>query len=103
MTELTDLKICQRIAQIEGIQNQIEQADTQHPYIYSEELNAEYDPLTDDALCFKLMIKYNVSFWQNDGIFIFCAKVRNADFRVVRVKLPNLAICLAIIESKEGA
>lgn len=50
--ELTDLEICKRIAEIEG---------------YPAPLKAHNDnwiiaanPLTDDALCFKLMVKYNV-------------------------------------------
>jgi hypothetical protein len=102
MNELTDLEVCQRIAKIEGIQNQIEQADTMHPYIYSEELNAEYDPLTDDALCFKLMVKHsirvepeNCSAWTNndDGY---------PQYEVIHCKgTINKAICLAIIKSKE--
>jgi hypothetical protein len=103
MSKLTDLEICKRIAEIEGVDFRIQNGKVlpENPAeAITGKLTDVYNPLTDDALCFKLMIKYNVSFWQNDGIFIFCAKVRNADFRVVRVKLPNLAICLAIIESK---
>jgi hypothetical protein len=104
MNELTDLQICQRIAEIEGIQNQIEQADTQHPYIYSEELNAEYDPLTDDALCFKLMIKYDIAPFKCEFGGYEC--VYDVDLvlsgsGVVNDENPNRAICIAIIHLRE--
>jgi hypothetical protein len=104
MNELTDLEICQRIAEIEGIQNQIEQADTQHPYIYSEELNAEYDPLTDDALCFKLMIKYDIAPFKCEFGGYEC--VYDVDLvlsgsGVVNDENANRAICIAIIHLRE--
>ncbi len=102
MRELTDLEICQRIAEIEGIQNQVEQSDTIHPYIYSEELNAEYDPLTDAALCFNLMIKYKVWRWSNPTKEKFNACIKNVAGWVPAETL-NKAICLAIIASKTEA
>jgi hypothetical protein len=104
--KLTDLEICKRIAEIEGEQVTIRYEWDKNLITrlsYGGEFNdrmPEYNPLTDDALCFKLMIKYNVSFWQNEDKGMFCAKVRDPEFGVVRVKKPNLAICLAIIESK---
>jgi hypothetical protein len=105
MKGLTDLEICKRLAEIEGLEF-IVKMDV---FGFSECVFADsenhaglirYNPLTDDALCFRLMIKYNVSFWQNEDKGMFCAKVRDPEFGVVRVKKPNIAICLAIIASK---
>ncbi len=44
---MTDLEICKRIAEIEGIH--VSNVDA-----------GMYDPLTDKALCFDLMVKYDV-------------------------------------------
>tara|TARA_R110000796_G_scaffold160098_1_gene276870 strand:+ start:449 stop:745 length:297 start_codon:yes stop_codon:yes gene_type:complete len=97
---LNDLDICKRIARIEGIQSQIEQADTTHAYIYSEDLNSEYNPLTDDALCFKLMVKYKLSLIAPEG------EQTNWDCVISDIltwdKNPNKVICLAIIEANKG-
>ena len=93
---MDDLDICRRIAKIEGIQSQIEQADTTHAYIYSEDLNSEYDPLTDDGLCFRLMIKYKLSLIAPE-----CEQT-NWDCVISAIltcdENPNKAICLAIID-----
>jgi hypothetical protein len=100
MKVLTDLEICKRIAEIEGKPHEV---DCDKLYVTGEVFGTSYrelfSPLTGDALCFKLMVKYNVSFWQLNKMF--CAKVRNPDFRVDSAKSPNRAICLAIIKSKE--
>jgi hypothetical protein len=105
MNELTDLEICQRIAQIEGIQNQIEQADTQHPYIYSEELNAEYNPLTDNSLCFSLMLRHEVSLTYGEyavNAEILIEKEDGEHSFATQAYCPKRAICLAIVASKVG-
>ncbi len=58
---MDDLEICKRIAEIEGLKT------WQHPngelYIDAESYEKMYifNPLTDDALCFQLMVKYKVS------------------------------------------
>lgn len=99
--EAKDLEICKRIAEIEGLSAFMTDFIFGKKLVYMPEGHggyAPYEPLTDDALCFKLMLKYNVSFWQEGGMF--CAKVMSPDFELVRVKNANLAICLVIIKSK---
>ncbi len=106
MNELTDLEICQRIAEIEGksywthgtgegiCMNYIEGKRTSK-VLY-------YNPLTDDALCFKLMVKYGIRY---DGRKIkgkhhfWFGNIKNKNY-IVNFH-PNRAICLAIIKSKE--
>ena len=108
MEEMDNLSICKRVAEIEGIQHQIEQEDTARAYIYSEELSKEYNPLTDDALCFKLMVKYKVSITWNPHLDDNCTAVIDGvsedlpfPFAIADNKdeLPNRAICLTIIEA----
>ena len=102
---MDDLDICRRIAKIEGIQSQIEQADTTHAYIYSEDLNSEYDPLTDDALCFQLMIKYRMQLSRLPNLDYICKKQGvfvNINSTTKGIDSPNKAICLAIIELNKG-
>ena len=76
MNELTDLQICKRIAEIEGHEtlpcDEYQEGDF---YIVINDHGEDYNPLTDDALCFQLMVKY------------------------VYDDSPNKAICLAIIEA----
>ncbi len=104
MNELTDVEICQSIAEIEGA------IETLFSRVRPRELTAifdgnttfNYNPLTDDALCFKLMVKHsirvepeNCSAWTNndDGY---------PQYEVIHCKgTLNKAICLAIIKSKE--
>jgi hypothetical protein len=106
MNELTDLEICQRIAEIEGEEHYISEnkkycmaRDKLSTYVIRY---VEYNPLTDDALCFKLMVKHsirvepeNCSAWtDNDDGY--------PQYEVIHCKgTINKAICLAIIKSKE--
>ena len=58
---------------------------------------AAYNPLTDDALCFQLMVKYEVQPWlDGDGSGNWCATINN---EIGRDFSPNKAILLAIIEA----
>jgi hypothetical protein len=99
MSKLTDLEICQRIAEIEGVELM--------PYRKGDRTTFEagsqtiYSPLTDDALCFRLMVKYDVWRWSNprEGKFNACIKGVQG---WLSGESPNKAICLAIIESKES-
>jgi hypothetical protein len=106
MRELTDLEICQRIAEIEGKSYWFHGTGEGICMNYIEGKRASkvlyYNPLTDDALCFKLMVKYSVrvetencSAWtDNDDGY--------PQYEVIHCKgTINKAICLAIIESKE--
>lgn len=69
-------------------------------------VGAIYNPLTDDALCFKLMVKHKVSVDFTDGKFnpVRCQAFYNQkELRCKQDKNPNKAICLAIIEAhKDG-
>ena len=106
--KMTDLEICKRIAEIEGVQHQLEMEDKPSCYVYSEHLNKEYNPLTDKALCFDLMVKYNIEL----------TPLKRGDFLATPINpydvygepdmylnngygdnSPQKAICLAIIES----
>jgi hypothetical protein len=114
MSKLTDLEICQRIAEIEGksywthgtgegiCMNYIE-GKRESRVLY-------YNPLTDDALCLQLIDKYNVSinthFW-NPSVKQ-CYIILQVDFEIVTGKTFSIndlglkkAACLAIINSKE--
>ena len=100
MNELTDLEICQKIAEIEGVKLMpYRQGDRT---AFSAGSQTIYNPLTDDALCFKLMVKHsirvepeNCSAWtDNDDGY--------PQYEVIHCKgTINKAICLAIIKSKE--
>ncbi len=98
-----DLEICKRIAEIEGVQHQVEMEDTPNCYIYSEELNKEFNPLTDKALCFDLMVKHDVRVEPSD-----CnAWIDNEDCHPEHIVIHHdgtlqEAICLVIIESHKN-
>tara|TARA_R110000764_G_scaffold30687_1_gene70936 strand:+ start:10746 stop:11108 length:363 start_codon:yes stop_codon:yes gene_type:complete len=70
MNELTDLEICKRIAEIEGLE-WFELDNSKHsknPYAHAIYLNKSengtyknrFNPITDDALILKLIIKHKV-------------------------------------------
>ena len=107
MDKSTDLEICKRIAEIEGAKETL--------YSYSnfntpKELTAvfdsstvfNYNPLTDDALCFKLMIKYKISLIQHqNNTAVYCIWDHDQKHATNTMTNPNRAICTAIIKSKE--
>jgi hypothetical protein len=107
MDKLTDLEICKRIAEIEGAKETL--------YSYSsfntpKELTAvfdsstvfNYNPLTDDALCFKLMVKYKISLIQHqNNTAVYCIWDHDEKHATNTMWNANRAICLAIIKSKE--
>lgn len=96
--KLTDLEICQKIAEIENLKTSVTSKEKGvAASMYPNECYGWYNPLTNDALCFHLMAKYDISFWQSNGRC--CAKQRNPNMSVQRFKSPNKAICLAIIEA----
>ena len=100
MSELTDLEICKSIAEIEHGRAYIDGDDTgnfinlNHPM--SDRGGESYNPLTDDALCFQLMVKHKADFipYYRDE---YRAQIKSI---YMVSKSPNRAICLAIIESK---
>jgi hypothetical protein len=102
MNELTDLQICQRIAEIEGVDLMpYRQGDRTAFAAGSQTI---YNPLTDDALCFKLMIKYDIAPFKCEFGGYEC--VYDVDLvlsgsGVVNDENPNRAICIAIIHLRE--
>jgi hypothetical protein len=114
MSKLTDLEICQRIAEIEGVKDKIEATmmairQSSHHSIFAtgtvtsqQTFDDIYNPLTDDALCFNLMIKYGIRY---DGRKIkgkhhfWFGNIKNKNY-IVNFH-PNRAICLAIIHLRE--
>tara|TARA_R110000850_G_scaffold271979_1_gene406734 strand:+ start:657 stop:989 length:333 start_codon:yes stop_codon:yes gene_type:complete len=99
MSELTDLEICKRIAEIE-FNDLIDCYEHEFDGICIDKpmcgmvFREAYNPITDDALCFGLVKKYGVEIipqWDrvsaNNGIECAHEYAKN----------PNKAICLAII------
>lgn len=100
---MNDLDICKRIAEIEGLNNHISD-NKKHIMVKDMSTPAlrwikfiEYNPLTDDALCFRLMIKYGYDFCQLQSSKLYM--VHTAMDKTVTDANPNKAICLAIIKA----
>ena len=105
---MDSLEICKRIAEIDGEIVSVKQMPSGLVLFYGAELEdrrPKYNPLTDDALCFQLMIKYKID-------VVWVSSLLNNDDRVYakNTALSNLvnekpnrgtnkAICLAIIEA----
>jgi len=113
---MNDLEICKRIAEIEKFdfitdlfkayesntsmstncvpitKSIIESTLSHHPC----------NPLTDDALCFQLMVKYEIDLSYttdyNNGDYFFISDDGTGSINIYD-KHPNKAICLAIIEA----
>jgi hypothetical protein len=111
MNELTDLEICQSIAEIEG--RVISGVGSLNVFVKCEPSligNEQYDPLTDDALWVQLIDKYNVSInthpWNSSVKQCYIIKqvkskmIIGQTFSINDLGLKKAA-CLAIIDSKE--
>ncbi len=107
MAKLTDLEIEKRIAKIEGIEvSESVMMLGGNPIPTGRGLITDkyivFSPLTDDALCFQLMVKYKIQFMPSkftprcDGRKQFGAV---SDDLILRSNNPNKAICLAIVEA----
>ncbi len=57
---MNDLEICKRIAEIEDVKV-FEDKGLHGFQLTRSDSYEQYNPLTDDALCFQLMVKYFVS------------------------------------------
>lgn len=104
---MDDLEICKRIAKITGelpyIVEGLRLANKNKVHVVADgTILHVYNPLTDDGLCFRLMIKYEVR-----PAFTECpagtGKAYYADFNdgsgvTDYCETPNMAVCLAIIE-----
>ena len=102
---MTDLEICKRIAEIEGLSNHIYFHKVQVDRTPNKSINTswitweDYNPLTDDALCFQLMVKHKLEVWEHEGKWLVGYNLRNT----IHNESPNKAICLAIIEANNEA
>lgn len=106
MKELTDLEICKRIAEIEGAEVEIGLKDRkgfQNLLWYDEGvIRGLYNPLTDNALCFRLMVKYSVIIDYERNGYLAVIKANKGYPSLGAGGTPNKAICLAIIEAHKG-
>ena len=111
MSELTDLEICKKIAEIKDVyyietqykeNNFLALVDDPDGSGTPPEIIGKFDPF-NDALCFKLMIEFGVALkilWEeNNGTKHYNATLKSAD---IDNKSPKRAILLAIIESKKN-
>ena len=104
---MDDLEICKRIGEIEKLNGEFGTHMKSGDFIrrYIDGSFTPYNPLTDDALCFKLMVKHEVSLTygeyavtaeilskREDGDYSFTSQTYN----------PKRAICLAIIEANNN-
>jgi hypothetical protein len=108
MNKLTDLEICKRIAEIEGVKFIVfsgkiaADAFQVHDLFSCAHMGFTFNPLTDDALCFQLMVKHRVKIVFERAPDYYHAI---ALYKINNTKLcqsdesPNKAICLAIIEA----
>jgi len=103
---MTDLEICKRIAEIERVSVYIDGDDTgnfinlNHPM--SDRGSEMYNPLTDKALCFDLMVKYQVTLTYGQQYFMakILLKKEDGDYSFSsQTYCPQRAICLAVIEA----
>mgnify|MGYP003667801564 CR=1 FL=1 len=123
MSDLTDLEICKRIAEIEGLKvaslkEVIARDYREDTCIILPRKNEHcsrsysYEPLTDDALCFRLMVKYGLEASpMGDGSWsVTVIDKRNIygepDYRLCEYGHTDTqlskAICLAIIEANSN-
>lgn len=103
MSQLTDLAICKKIAEIvyKDCDRQGWDYSECGTYIVTGE-GDEFNPLTDKALCFDLMVKYGLSMKKSEfSSFWLCFDfdTKNCiDYDVKGInENPQKAICLAII------
>ena len=123
MNNLTDLEICKRVAEIDG--HDWHNHYTMGGSIIIKKYNVhsapdvffkQFNPLTDDALCFQLMVKYEVERvcepydfigWHyhclnSNKIEKITERTHFGDGEYTKDLTPNKAICLAIINAHCG-
>ena len=104
---MNDLEICKRIAEIE-FDDLISCYEHEfHGICIDKSLlmvfREEYNPLTDDALCFQLMVKYKTQLKKvtnGDGWAASFNRLNHSICTLFNTS-PNKAICLAIIEANK--
>ena len=104
---MDDLKICKRIAEIESVH--VKKGVDGGLLIQYEDnvIVGVYNPLTDDSLCFRLMVKYDVNVvspLRLGGAIKWEAQIFSDEGEHVTCvcdEYLNKAICLTIIEAHE--
>ncbi len=101
--ELTDLEICKIMAEIEGGIDIFvdEEMFGTLTVVFKHDCTYDYNPLSDDALCLKLIYKYGVEIDQShpqmisfscDGHSACCGRMKKGEY--------NKAAMLSIIASR---
>ena len=109
MTELTDLEICKRIAEIEGLKTQssgdvlflIERIECSS--LIDEAATREYNPMEDWSITGPLMFSHGIRYEgrKMGGKHRFWwGNIRNKNY--ISNNNPQRAICLAIIEKESN-
>lgn len=96
-----NLAICKRIAEIDGVTVRDTGEDLEWircPKSAIEPKYDDYNPLTDDALCFQLMVKYKVDI-EHFKCGTVSAYIEDKNHGEVIDTSPNKAILLTIIEA----
>jgi len=99
---MTDLEICKRIAEIEGYRVSTDvrpSCGSAYANIYPDNCYGNYNPLTDKALCFDLMVKHELEMFKVGSNWNCAWTDSNL---TTSNKNPQRAICLAIIEAHKG-
>ena len=109
---MNDLEICKRIAEIEGLivsNHKVAENDLWVHIVHTENSSVTlFDPLTDKALCFDLMVKHRISVEvqhtfdepnEPDPKPLYYVHI-NCQYAILRDD-PQAAICLAIIEANK--
>ena len=115
MSDLTDLELCRRIADIENIHYMETRYKGNANFIAlvskndftgtPPEMIGKYNPLTDDALCFRLMVKYKVQIDYDDKT---ASIYKDGDCRFIATATAtydsniNRGILLAIVEAHKS-
>lgn len=105
---MNDLQICKRVSEIDGYTTFCDGGKyarielLKHGKVVGYQ---DYNPLTDDALCFQLMVRYRIKvMYETNPNYYHASRVIHEQskkpFRVCESDSnPNKAICLAIIEA----
>ena len=117
---MDNMKICRKIVGIEGL-DLLKDGELDKSLLRADELIVVnerwedgslkqfmvYNPLTDDGLCFQLMVKYDLDIiapYRKNNETTWEAHIFSKDYAdafQIYDKSPNRAICLAIIEANK--
>ena len=98
---MNDLEICKRIAEIEGLKGDKFKKKGFGFGIQYDNYFRKYNPLRDDAICFKLMVKYECGII-NVAKGVFVVQCKMAGTETDENTSINKAILLAIIEANKS-